>query len=87
MVASGMTNEWGLQKAITGGPSSTRHKLSDPFPGARTEARGSRTQLLRARTGKHRPQMPLPAFTFHAAPVMAVIPVRREPKMADLPQA
>ena len=29
----------GPLKAITGGPSSARHKLSDPFPGARREAR------------------------------------------------
>ena len=73
----------GPLKTITGRPSSARHKLSDPFPGARVR-RYRRTQLLRARTGKHGPRIQQAAPMSMPAPVMAAIRVRREPKMADL---
>jgi urease subunit beta len=56
---------WLPQKAITGRPSSARHKLSDPFPGARVSAQHG-TQLLRARTGSHGPRILQAAPTSHA---------------------
>lgn len=51
--------------------------------GAQTEARDSRTQLLRARTGKRGPRGCEQRSRSMPAPVMAVIRVQREPKMDD----
>ncbi len=66
-------------KAITGGPSSTRHKLSDPFPPR--EPKPSRGyQLLRARAGSHEPRILQAASTSRVQTGHGGHPCPAEPK-------
>src|SRR4029077_19440980 len=71
------------QKAITGRPSSARHKLSDPFP--TREPKPSRGyQLLRARAGRYEPRILQAAPTSHVQSGHGGHPCSAEPKMGDL---
>src|SRR5262245_14007853 len=70
-------------KAITGRPSSARHKLSDPFLARRPKPR-RRYQLLRARADSHEPRILQAASTSHAQSGHGGHPCPAEPKMGDL---
>ena len=74
------------QKAITGRPSSARHKLSDPFP--TREPKPSRGyQLLRARAGRYEPRILQAAPTSHVQAGHGGHPCPAEPKMGDLTES
>src|SRR5689334_15912105 len=73
----------GLPKAITGRPSSARHKLSDPFLRA-SRSLLRRYQLLRARADSHEPRILQAAPTSHAPSGHGGHPCPAEPKMGDL---
>jgi hypothetical protein len=72
-----------LPKAITGRPSSARHKLSDPFLRA-SRSLERRYQLLRARADSHEPRVLQAAPTSHAPSGHGGHPCPAEPKMGDL---
>jgi hypothetical protein len=74
---------WDLPKAITGRPSSARHKLSDPFRRA-SRSPPRRYQLLRARADSHEPRILQAALTSHAPSGHGGHPCPAEPKMGDL---
>src|SRR5215813_5828445 len=76
----------GAPKAITGGPSPTRHKLSDPFP-SREPKPSEGYQLLRARADSHEPRILQAAPTSHAPSGHGGHPCPAEPKMGDLSQS
>ena len=73
------------QKAITGGPSSTRHKLSNRSPTRKPKSsRGYQVMIVRA--GSHEPRIDKQHPRPMPSPAMAAIRVRQS-QIGDLPES